>query len=568
MTAPSSKKVARDQRALKPRRASKPGIPGSGIGKSLSRALIRKAFHHLCVSSQTSRGLRAWVLFDSEEYEQLLRTEIRPQDYLDAATYYLDARIYSFFKKYADLPVTIDRKGPALEKWRQAEARCRRVNDCFRARSEGKFLFSPLTEHVLRRASEKISFVLGRFPVERVVEECRHGPGADLGTRRNETAAYWKYAPDGHCTPGCLTLMHEWFHEYHVSDLADHSVLTNANRLSFVPKTSLIDRIICVEPRWNVFLQLGIGEAMSRRLREKAGVDIRDQGRNQALASAAYRDQLATIDLSAASDSVAKNLVLELLPDDWFDALAKTRSPFTILPDGEKVLNEKFSSMGNGYTFPLETLLFWAITTSVVESQGESVSEVGVYGDDIIAPSRSAHDVIGVLRDLGFETNESKTFTEGYFYESCGMDYYKGVPVRPFYLREEPKSWAAVVEFVNGLCFCDNGHPGYARDWALHSELCKWLTKRAPVRALPRGPEGANGTLWEEHHPTIGNYRGWEGIRLHAWVFRPRGKLVYHPVGLLLSKLGGQGGRGHLATLRGEGEWTLKKVFFPSNSVR
>lgn len=519
MTATSSTKVSSSR--LKRRRTNKP-IPFGSSGKTLSRALIRKAFRHLCESSQTSRGLLAWLLYESGEWQQLLSFSVKPSDYNSSAVYYDDVRIFTYFKKYADIPVAVDREGPAMEVWYQSEARCKETNIKFRDRMEGKFNFSPFTEAVIRRASGKIRYVLGDLSFERVREECRHGPGSDLGTRRNETAAYWKYAPRGHCTPGALAMMHDLFSEYHVCDLAEQSVLVNANRLGFVPKTSLIDRIICTEPRWNMFLQLGIGEVMSYRLRKKAGVDISDQGRNQSLASAAYVDQLATIDLSAASDSVAKYLVFELLPDDWFDALATTRSPCTLLPDGRMWLNEKFSSMGNGYTFPLETLIFWSIATSVVNELGGDVSKVGVYGDDIIVPNHTAQELIGVLKELGFETNISKSFIEGNFYESCGKDFFAGVPVRPFYLRKEPDSWAAVVEFVNGLCFNSDGHPGRDRDWALHAELRKWLDKRAPPKSLPLGPPGAPGAIWDPGFHTIPCKRGWDGSWYRGWVFKPK----------------------------------------------
>lgn len=556
MTAVSSKKVRSSRKAV-----STPKNFGSS-GRTLSRALIRKAFRHLCESSWTCRGLLAWLLFENKQYEDLQRFSVDPSFYSDSEAYFLDVRIFSFFKKYSSFDTSVDRKAPAVQKWADAEARCKRVNDQFRLRSSGKFSFPPSTEDALWRSLRKISDVLGSLNFERVREECRHGPGADLGTRNNRTAAYWKYANRGQGTPGALALMQELFSEYHVSDLSERADVVNANRMSFVPKTSLIDRIIAVEPRWNMFLQLGLGEVMSYRLRKKAGIDIRDQSRNQALASRAYTDGFATIDLSAASDSVCKNLVLELLPDDWFDALASTRSPHTILPDKTVWLNEKFSSMGNGYTFPLETLIFWALATSVVEALGLKSDEVGVYGDDIIVPQQAASRLIDVLQDLGFETNRDKTFIEGNFYESCGMDFFAGVPVRPFYLREEPDSWAALVQFVNGLCFCDNGHPGYTDDWALRSKLHPWLIARAPASVLPLGPVSCPGVLWTPgfQAPLWGT---WEGYKLRAWVFRPRGELVFSPTGLLLSKLSGQREDGHRATQRGEGSWELKKVFFP-----
>jgi hypothetical protein len=555
-TAVSSTKV---RKGLK---SSSNPIDFGSSGRTLSRALIRKAFRHLCESSKTSRGLLAWILYENEQYEDLQRFAVDPSCYFDAEVYFLDVRIFSFFKKYSSFDTGVDKKTPALSKWKDAENRCLNVNNKFRDRSSGKFSFPPSTEDALWRSTRKIASILGTLRFDDVRANCRHGPGADLGTLNNRTAAYWKYASRGQATPGALALMQELFSEDHVSDISELADVVDANRMSFVPKTSLIDRIIAVEPRWNMFIQLGLGDVMSARLRKKSGIDIRDQSRNQAFAKRAYDDGLATIDLSAASDSVCKNLVLELLPDDWFDALASTRSPYTILPDKSKWLNEKFSSMGNGYTFPLETLIFYALATSVVESMGLSVLDVGVYGDDIIVPAQAAVRLIEVLGDLGFVTNSDKTFIDGVFYESCGMDFFAGVPVRPFYLREEPNSWAALVQFVNGLCFCNNGHPGYTDDRSLRLKLHPWLIRRVPPSVLPLGPVSCPGVLWTPgfEAPLWGT---WEGYRLRAWVFRPRGELVFSPRGLLLSKLSRQGEEGHRSTKRGDGEWVLKKVFFP-----
>jgi hypothetical protein len=167
----------------------------------------------------------------------------------------------------------------------------------------------------------------------------------------------------------------------------------------------------------------------------------------------------ATIDLSSASDTVADNLVKLLLPPAWYDLLDSLRSPYTSV-DGKWVKLEKFSSMGNGFTFELETLLFWAISSECQAPYDEH--QVRVYGDDIIVPTESAKDVVGALSYFGFSCNKEKTFVEGAFRESCGSDYFQGVAVRPYYLEgfpNEPSEWIALANGIRRLANQDRRFP-------------------------------------------------------------------------------------------------------------
>jgi len=83
------------------------------------------------------------------------------------------------------------------------------------------------------------------------------------------------------------------------------------------------------------------------------GVNLRDQSVNQRYALLGSIDgSLATIDLSSASDTVSYALVMSLLPSGWFDLLDLFRSECVEVPGGVIEL-EKFSSMGNAYTFEL-----------------------------------------------------------------------------------------------------------------------------------------------------------------------------------------------------------------------
>jgi hypothetical protein len=116
---------------------------------------------------------------------------------------------------------------------------------------------------------------------------------------------------------------------------------------------------------------------------------------------------------------------------------------------------EKFSSMGNGFTFELETLIFAAIALVITRECGFSGrlgSDVFVFGDDIIVKNGVARPLKSVLEFLGFELNAEKSyFGDEPFRESCGGDYFAGQPVRPYFLKELPDGPQGYIAFANGV---------------------------------------------------------------------------------------------------------------------
>jgi hypothetical protein len=228
------------------------------------------------------------------------------------------------------------------------------------------------------------------------------------------------------------------------------------NRFSVAPKTSVIDRPIAIEPSLNVFYQLAAGAALRRRLRRSHGWDLdraQDIHRQTALAASRSRE-FATLDLSNASDTVAYNLVKLLLPHAWFSVLDDLRSPFTSHPDHTEkwVKLEKFSSMGNGFTFELETVLFAAAAIYCSRQCGHAGVlgwDTFVFGDDIIVKDDVVRSLTGVLHYLGFSLNAEKSFSGmSPFRESCGADFYVGADVRPVYLKDDPQD----VKDAFGVC--------------------------------------------------------------------------------------------------------------------
>jgi len=221
-------------------------------------------------------------------------------------------------------------------------------------------------------------------------------------------------------------------------------------RFSTVPKDFKSRRVIDVQPTANLFLQKGIGKMIRRRLK-RCGIDLDDQSRNQILASRAFKAGYATIDLAKASDSIPTEFVRLLLPPDWFRILWDLRT-HRISDGTQSSFVHKFSAMGNGFTFELESLIFFALCEAVVrDERKDDISEIAVYGDDIIVHQQHSSRVIQILEAVGFQVNDEKSFTEGRFFESCGKHYFDGIDVTPVYQKEIIRDLPSGIRAANRL---------------------------------------------------------------------------------------------------------------------
>lgn len=223
------------------------------------------------------------------------------------------------------------------------------------------------------------------------------------------------------------------------------------SRLSFVPKSSKIARTICTEPLLNMMFQKGVAAVLEKRLETFFSLRLKkhkdrspQQEWNSHLAHlGSVTGGFATIDLSSASDTIAKSMIEDLIDPVNYYWLEKTRSPATITPDGATVQLSMISSMGNAFTFPLQTAIFAAIVHAVYRLHGlhpvgpdvRCSGNFGVFGDDIIVDTRVYEATISALKLFGFTPNVDKSFGNGGFRESCGHDYYLGHNIRGVYIQ-------------------------------------------------------------------------------------------------------------------------------------
>jgi len=217
--------------------------------------------------------------------------------------------------------------------------------------------------------------------------------------------------------------------------------IVTSNRLFFVPKTAEISRSCCTEPLVNMLLQKALGAFLESCLAKSFGVSLKTQpDHNRELARVGSIDgSFGTIDLQSASDSISWSLVQRICPSNLLGYFRHFRSERTVLPDGSEIDLNMISTMGNGFTFPLQTIIFACAIRAVYQLMNLDSycprTQFGVFGDDIIVKREAYPFLVRGLTKLGFKVNEDKSFNSGTFRESCGYDYNNGDFVRGVYIR-------------------------------------------------------------------------------------------------------------------------------------
>jgi len=419
--------------------------------------LVSDVFSELLKLSTTPFAIAIGEMFNEKAFTELVNFEPPKPDLYDSAqAFSVDYLLSEVLSKYDSLPLSIDRKKVALDKFQTAEDICRSANSSL-ADSVIRGTLTPYLRDVLFTARKKIADCLGPFSWDDAERHFCFGPGAAVSVPRRQSDAFYKFGVKPTVTTNALLpakiaikRIPAW-HDFLRAKFGDDFLeVVPGNKVVTVPKNAKTERVIAIEPLMNIFIQKGIGSMIRFRLKRQ-GVDLDDQTLNQRLArEGSLSNSLCTVDLSMASDTICYKIVELLLPLDWFDAMCRVRSPRGTLPDGRLVTYHKFSSMGNGFTFELESLIFWAILKAIQSSIGEKGS-IGVYGDDLIAPINTTRALIEALPKFGFSPNSKKTFLEGPFRESCGKHYFRGVDVTPFYIRKPCRSLLDKIGLANNI---------------------------------------------------------------------------------------------------------------------
>ena len=422
------------------------------------------------------------------------------------------------YSKYDDGKPSPEKSTTTWEKFHLAEGQCQSTNRVFYEIANR----DPFWVGVRRRIWD----ALGTFDWDECAKFFAFGPGATTRLTRSESFAAYKYSGIPESTSGnaglatCAIRMVPLWNQSVQMSAETHGMtglvsVVPGNSIIAVPKNYKTDRTIAKEPCMNIYIQKGIGRAIRHRL-DRVGVDLDDQTKNQRAALiGSVTGELATVDLSMASDTLSYEVVSWLLPNDWWWALEQCRSPVGVLPSGEIVNYQKFSSMGNGYTFELESLIFWGICQQVCSANvNETDMSVCVYGDDLVVPSIHYDSLVERLAQAGFTPNMKKSFSSGPYRESCGKHYYLGSDITPYYVRKP-------VQELDRLFLTHNNVYRWGQRTGVHvTPLLEKLRGLAPAKwRTPRLPDGygdgafigAVDELQMDSHPW-----GWEYWQVKA----------------------------------------------------
>jgi hypothetical protein len=354
----------------------------------------------------------------------------------------------SFYKKFVEAKSS-NADDIALDKFTKVNSLCKHWTPRFDA-----FIDSYLYDEFKYSLYKFFNVDYLQFPTfHEILSHGDLGPGANLKARGNDFYTKLFSSPLSTSNPSLYGIYQKWTlgstrfeaAEKLRSEKFGPYELCQGNRLSFVPKTNDVSRTICTEPTLNMFFQKGYGFLIERRLKSFFKIDLSVQPLfNRELARiGSKRDSYATIDLSSASDSISLNMLEDCLPRQVMSFLNMFRCSHSILPNKEIVELHMVSTMGNAITFPLQTVIFSCVVSSVYRwlnltqrnNHGIYPGNWAVFGDDIICLRNADRLIRRLLNLLGFRVNDEKSFSDGYFRESCGHDYYRGTNVRGVYVK-------------------------------------------------------------------------------------------------------------------------------------
>lgn len=284
-------------------------------------------------------------------------------------------------------------------------------------------------------------------------------------------------------------------------------------RLVTVPKSATARRTITIEPAIHQYVQQGLNDRLRREILRcpilRQCLALTDQSKNQKLAlDGSLTTEWTTLDLSSASDLLSCDTVKRTFWKHTSFTEKMFRCRTSAIDDGKSHRTmEKFGGMGNALTFPVQSIVFAMLCIAAITDMRRrepkyrdvlrAAGSVRVYGDDIIVRTSCFHQVVYWFESFGFIINQDKTFSEGNFRESCGVDAFMGVDVTPIYLKLDPSSKldptsrVRLVETSNALwhnCY-------YSLSTALISDRkCKFF-KNLPLKTRDDGFVGLENRL-------------------------------------------------------------------------
>lgn len=323
----------------------------------------------------------------------------------------------------------------------------------------------PVLSKTFDIARKTIARILGELSPQDVFLECKHGPNSTATIPYRDAYLDVKYRDFSgtedaqwlffeHYLPWDTNLLDELKEDASYKDVLPTPL--KGNKISFVPKRWNKLRTMAAEGTLNQFFQLGTGRLIAKLLARHTSIDLATQPdvhRSLAVLASKYPEiQVATLDWSEASDRQWIEIFAAVLPPCWFQWLMWIRSPIGLIAGKPQEL-PMMGTMGCGFTFPLQTLLYYALLDALATQFRVPALGISVFGDDCIVPVDLVPFVHWLAEKLHWRLNMDKSFWDGGFRESCGMDAFHGIQVRPFRVkrpencrsRNQIKAWVYIT---------------------------------------------------------------------------------------------------------------------------
>lgn len=359
----------------------------------------------------------------------------------------------------------------------------------------------------IQRSADVVSSLLGEFlPSE---WRFRHGPGAvadldrskdfkyDFPTWQPQLSPVFPYEEFGIANLNILDALPS-------GDLALHVEVPSVHIA--VPKTQTGPRLIAKEPTCNQWAQQCIRDYLYTRVNESIigmSIDFRNQQASREMAlEGSLTGMLSTVDLKSASDRISCWLVQRVFRRNisLLHAMRASRTRFMKNELDKKAPSlyklRKFSTQGSALTFPTQSLVFYSIVmgclcylhdiTPKSSSFKRFARQVRIFGDDLIIPVEVEPLVRYALERVYLKVNQTKTFVEGNFRESCGMDAFEGHDVTPGYVPEvyeesKPQSVRTVVDVHNNFVKKGMWHTAAFLISTVPHRIRKWIPIVGPL---------------------------------------------------------------------------------------
>lgn len=310
-----------------------------------------------------------------------------------------------------------------------------------------------------------------------------------------------------------------------------HDAPAGIAKLISVPKSSVARRTISMEPVLKQFIQQGLNtalrDAISRCPVLHGCLALASQERNQiACLKGSITGEIATIDLSAASDRLSLLLVEKVFSSKalFWEDLCRSRSSFIQIEKSRYKLR-KYAGMGNATTFPVQSVSFALLAICCILSYDGVKPTYGnvkrasrllrVFGDDITIPSKYVTSLDAWLTHYGLKINHKKSFSTGFFRESCGVDAFHGQDVTPLYVKSLPGLLQSKSDLIPHLVSVSNA--SWMRGlYGFSTLLRSWVEDQ--VGPLPLVSKNCGGLGWHSRVDTSVAQK-WDE-KLQRFVFR------------------------------------------------